>query len=115
MMASVSDNIRALTGVFTILLQIMSDERAAVTWLPDVDAFDRPCRILFAIAVISDEAPPQSNEAASVACLVHPQPCVIFSRYSQRCRSAGGTAPDLPRRETTFVLDPCVYRELHPC
>jgi len=53
--------IRALTGVFTTLLQIMSDEPASSSWLPDADALDRPCRILFAIAVISDEAPPQSN------------------------------------------------------
>ena len=57
MMASVSDSIRALTaltGVFTTLLQIMSDEPASSSWLPDADALDRPCRILFAIAVISD-------------------------------------------------------------
>ena len=25
-----------------------------LSWLPDADALDRPCRILFAIAVISD-------------------------------------------------------------
>jgi hypothetical protein len=61
MMASVSDNIRALTAVFTTPLQIMSDEPACLSWLPDADALDRPCRILFAIAVISDKAPPQSN------------------------------------------------------
>jgi hypothetical protein len=60
-MASVSDNIRASTGVFTTPLQIMSDEPAFLIWLPDEDAFDRPCRILFAIAVISDKASPQSN------------------------------------------------------
>jgi hypothetical protein len=60
-MASVSDNIRASTGVFTTPLQIMSDEPAFLTWLPDEDALDRPCRILFAIAVISDKASPQSN------------------------------------------------------
>ena len=54
MMASVSDSIRALTGVFTTLLQIMSDEPASSSWLPDADALDRPCRILFAIAVISE-------------------------------------------------------------
>jgi hypothetical protein len=30
MMASVSDNIRALTGVFTTPLQIMSDEPASL-------------------------------------------------------------------------------------
>ena len=61
MMASVSDNIRILTGVFTTALQIMSDEPAFVNWLPDEDAFDRPCRILFAIPVISDKASPQSK------------------------------------------------------
>jgi hypothetical protein len=32
-----------------------------LSWLPDEDALDRPCRILFAIAVISDKASPQSN------------------------------------------------------
>jgi len=55
-MASVSDNIRVSTGVFTTPLQIMSDEPASLSWLPDEDALDRPCRILFAIAVISDKA-----------------------------------------------------------
>jgi hypothetical protein len=59
MMASVSDNIRILTGVFTTALQIMSDEPAFLNWLPDADALGRPCRILFAIAVISDKVPPQ--------------------------------------------------------
>jgi hypothetical protein len=34
MMASVSDNIRALTGVFTTLLQIMSDEPASLVGCP---------------------------------------------------------------------------------
>jgi hypothetical protein len=61
MMASVSDNIRAFTSVFTTPLQIISNELASLSWLPDADALDRPCRILFAIAVISDKAPPQSN------------------------------------------------------
>jgi hypothetical protein len=61
MMASVSDNIRTLTGVFTTPLQIMSDEPASLTCSPDADALGRPCRILLAIAVISDKAPPQSN------------------------------------------------------
>ena len=58
-MASVSDNIRILTGVFTTALQIMSDEPAFLNWLPDADALGRPFRILFAIAVISDKVPPQ--------------------------------------------------------
>jgi hypothetical protein len=61
MMASVSDNIRALTSVFTTPLQIMSNELTFLSWLPDADALDRPCRILFAIAVISDKASPRSN------------------------------------------------------
>jgi len=65
MMASVSDNIRILTGVFTTALQIMSDEPASLNWLPDADALGRPCRILFAIAVISDKVPPQLTEAVS--------------------------------------------------
>jgi hypothetical protein len=73
-MASVSDNIQALTRVFTTPLQIMSDEPASLIWLPDADAFDRPCRILFEIAVISDEAPaaiklsaPMMRLAASIS------------------------------------------------
>jgi hypothetical protein len=62
MMASVSENIRASTSVFTTTpLQTNCVEPASLSWLPDADAFDRPCRILFAIAVISDEGPPQSN------------------------------------------------------
>ena len=70
-MASVSDNIQALTRVFTTPLQIMSE---SLIWLPDADAFDRPCRILFEIAVISDEAPaaiklsaPMMRLAASIS------------------------------------------------
>ncbi len=37
MMASVSDNIHILTGVFTTALQIMSDEPVSFNWLPDAD------------------------------------------------------------------------------
>ena len=90
MMASVSDSIRALTGVFTTLLQIMSDEPPSSSWLPDADALDRPCRILFAIAVISDNLHATAEPFPSRLGLL------LFSRW--------GNLTDRPTEcETTFI------------
>jgi hypothetical protein len=90
MMASVSDSIRALTGVFTTLLQIMSDEPASSSWLPDADALDRPCRILFAIAVISDNLHATAEPFPSRLGLL------LFSRW--------GNLTDRPTEcEATFI------------
>jgi hypothetical protein len=104
MMASVSENIRASTSVFTTTpLQTNCVEPASLSWLPDADAFDRPCRILFAIAVISDEAPRNQTEAASVAGLVHPQPRASSSPGIRDAAAAqAGQRQIMPRRETTF-------------
>jgi hypothetical protein len=58
MMASVSDNICNLTGVFTIPSP-NHDDPASFNWLLDADALGRLCHILCAIAVIS--APSTEN------------------------------------------------------
>jgi hypothetical protein len=86
MMASVSDNIRTLTGVFTTPSP-NHDDPATYNWLPDADALGRFCHILCAIKPRRNQTgPPQLPASFSRNRVRH------FSRYSQRCPSAGGTA-----------------------
>jgi hypothetical protein len=103
MMASVSDSIRALTGVFTTLLQIMSDEPASSSWLPDADALDRPCRILFAIAVISDNLHATAEPFPSRLGLL------LFSRWRylmRRSAHAGRTGQDESGQDRATRVNP---------
>jgi hypothetical protein len=92
MMASVSDNIRNLTGVFTTPSPNY-DNPASFNWLPDADALGRLCHILCAIAVILVKPRRNQTEAAPVAGLVHPQPRAsflpVFATLRLRTRGRG--------------------------
>jgi hypothetical protein len=60
MMASVSDNIRTLTGVFTTPSP-NHDDPASFNWLPDADALWSILPHLVRNCGDTDKAPPQSN------------------------------------------------------